>query len=171
MEINTQNRTISEMAKKLLPKNSVCLDLVKLARKLHISISSNGFGDQTINGEKIVCVFVTDEQERSGIFYNADLLKEEEFTAAREIITLVFAKHIITGKDNFYITKNTLFSKRVKSLAYSLLMPEIQVESVLDQLVLPTTLRLAQIFKVSQQFVNERLRDMNVTCPIGGYNY
>lgn len=170
MEINTQTQTISEIAKKLLPKNSVCLDLAKLARKLHISILSNGFGDQTINGEKIVCVFVTDEQERSCIFYNADLLKEE-FTAGREIITLAFAKHIITGKDNFYITKNTLFSKRVKSLAYSLLMPEIQVESVLDQLVLPTTLILAEIFKVSQQFVIERLRDMNVTCPIGGYNY
>lgn len=169
--ITMQYGAISEMAKNLLPKNSVRLDLVKLAHKLDISVLSRGFGHQSINGEKIICAFVTNSQDRSCVFYNADLLTEEEFTAGREIITLAFAKHIITGKDNFYITKSTMFSKREKSLAYALLMPEMQVENVIGQLILPTTLSLAEIFNVSQQFVIERLYDMKANWLIAGYNY
>ena len=112
---------------------------------------------------------MTNEKGNSCIFFSADLLGKREFLE-RIMIAQAFAKYIITGNNNFFVTQSTNFSKREKWLTYEILMPETQVNDVLDKLILPTTLSLAKIFQVSQEFVRRRLDEMRVTTNIAGYN-
>lgn len=166
-----QYERISEITKVLKVEYSVPVDLKNLGRKLQVSILPKDFEDHRIDGEKIICAFVTNEKGRSCIFYSADLLEDDKFIGGRLGIIQAFAKYIITGDNNFFITKSTNFSNREESLTYEMLMPKSQVEDVLQQLILPTTNVLAKIFCVSQSFVKRRLDKMCVTRMIGNYNY
>lgn len=166
-----KHKPISEIIKELNVEYSVPVDLKNLGRKLQVSILPKDFEDHRIDGEKIICAFVTNEKGRSCIFYSAHLLEDDEFVAGRLGIIQAFVKYIITGDDNFFITKSTFFSNREESLTYEILMPKSQVEEVLHQLIMPTTYSLAKIFGVSQSFVKHRLDQMYIRRKIGNYNY
>lgn len=164
-------KTISEIVKELNVEYSVPVDLKNLGRKLQVSIVPLDFDDHRLDGEKIICAFVTNEKGHSCIFYNMDLSEENEFVAGRLGIIKAFVKYIITGYANFFITKSTNLSSREESLMYEILMPKSQVEDVLHELILPTTYSLAKIFGVSQSFVKHRLDKMYIRRKIGNYNY
>lgn len=172
MKIDFQHKSVSEILKILKMEDSVRLDLIKLGRELKVSMLSNDFSTSPrIDGEKIICAFVTNEKGNSCIFYSTNLLEEKEFYTGRVMITRALVKWIITGDDNFSITQSTSFSNREKRLIHELLMPERQVKEVLGELLIPTTLSLAKIFDVSQKFVRERLDEMHLDTLIAGYNY
>ena len=164
-------KPISEIIKELNVEDSVPVDLKNLGCKLQVSILSKDFDDHRIDGEKIICAFVTNEKGCSCIFYNADLLKDDEFVAGRVGIIQAFAKYIINGDDNFFVTKSTRFSSKEESLIYEMLMPKSKVEEVLHELIIPTTYILAKIFGVPQSFVKLRLDTMYVKRLIGNYHY
>lgn len=165
-----QHMPISEIIKVLKIEDSVTVDFSKLAHALKVSVLSRNFEEYKIEGEKIICAFVTNEKGNSCIFYSADLFDNKEYLG-RIMIARAFAKYIITGKNNFFVTQSTIFSNREKLLTYEMLMPTSQVEDVLDKLILPTTYSLADVFQVSQEFVRQRLNEMRVTTLIGGYNF
>ena len=167
-----RNKSVSEIIKILKREDVVRLDLVEVGRELKVFMMSNDFSTSPrIDGEKIICAFVTNEKGNSCIFYSTDLLEEKEFHTGRIMITHALAKWIITGDDNFSITQSSSFSNREKTLLYELLMPERQVKEMVGQLRIPTTLSLAKIFDVSQEFVRERLDEMHIETLIVGYNY
>lgn len=162
-----QNKPISEIVKVLEIEDSVPLDLTKLAHTLNVSVLGKDFGATRIDGEKIICAFVTNCKGNSCIFYRCEFLSN----TAQIMIARTFAKYIITGNNNFFITQSTKFSEREKMLTYEMLMPESQVKDVVDKLILPTTYVLADIFHVSQEFVKQRLDKMHVNRQIGNYHY
>lgn len=164
-------KTISEIIKELNVEYSVPVDLKNLGCKLQVSIVPLDFDDHRLDGEKIICAFVTNEKGHSCIFYNVELSEDYEFVAGRHGIIQAFVKYIITGDNNFFITQSTYFSQREKMLTYEMLMPKSQVEDVLYQLIMPTTYSLAKIFGVSQSFVKHRLDQMYIRRKIGNYNY
>ena len=173
MMVNVQElqyMPISEIVKVLKIEDSVTVDFSKLARDLKVSVLSKDFKTYKIKGEKIICAFVTSKKGNSCIFYSSDLFESKEYLG-RIMIAKTFAKYIITGNNNFFVTQSTIFSDREKLLTYEMLMPTTQVEDVLEKLLLPTTFSLADIFHVSQEFVKERLSEMQVTTLIGGYNF
>ena len=145
----------------------VTSDLTKLAYTLNVSVLVRNFDGTRIAGERIICAFVTNSKGNSAIFYSDDLLNNE----ARIIIAKAFAKYIMTGNNNFFVTQSTNFSKRENTLAYELLMPEQQVRKIMGKLLMPTTFSLAKIFDVSQEFVRERLNEMQIDEYVGGYNF
>lgn len=163
-----QHKTISEIIKVLGIEDLVTVDFVRMGYKLNVSILSRNFEENEIDGKKIICAFVTNKKGKSCIFYSTDLLADEEWRIA---ITYAFARYIITGNDNFFITQSTNFSDREKMLVYEMLMPKSQVKKILNKLILPTTFSLAKIFSVSQEFVRQRLDEMHIDVYIGGYNY
>lgn len=172
--INVQElryKPISEIIKELNIEYSVPVDLENLGRNLQVSILPKEFDDHRIDGEKIICAFVTNEKGRSCIFYSNELLEDDKFVAGRVRIIQAFARYIITGDTNFFITKSTRFSSKEESLIYEMLMPKSQVEEVLHELIIPTTYILAKIFRVPQSFVKLRLDQMCVKRLIGNYNY
>lgn len=164
-----QHMPILEIVKVLKIENSVTVDFSKLAHTLKVSVLPQNFEENKIDGEKIICAFVTNEKGNSCIFYSDDLVDNKEFLG-RIIIAQAFAKYIITGENNFFVTQSTIFSNREKLLTYEMLMPKSQVEDVLDKLLLPKTFTLAEIFQVSKEFVRQRLDEMCVTTLIKGYN-
>ena len=143
------------------------VDLAKLAYTLNVSVLPKDFGETKIAGEKIICAFVTNSKGNSCIFYSDDLLNIK----ARIMIARSFAKYIITGNNSFFVTHSTNFSIREKMLTNEMLMPESQVKDVICKLILPTTFSLAEIFQVTQEFVRQRLAEMEVETPIAGYNF
>lgn len=171
MRVDLQHKTVSEIVKILKIEDLVTVDLVKLGHELNVSVVPKDFGTTRIEDEKIICAFVSNKEGRSCIFYSTDLLEDKEFLVGRTTIIQAFAKYIITGNDNFFITQNTSFSNREKSLIYEMLMPESQVKEILGKLILPTTFTLAKIFNVSQEFVRQRLDEMGIDAYIAGYNY
>ena len=162
-------KPIEEIIKVLGIDGPVTVNLRDLGLKLDVSVLP--LGENQIKDEKILCIFVTNEKGRSCIFYKNDLLEDKDFLAGRLAITQAFARYIITGKNNFFITQSTDFSNREKMLVYEMLMPEEQVKKTLDKLILPTTLSLAKIFDVSQAFVSERLDVMETDTLIAGYDF
>lgn len=165
-----QHMPISEIIKVLKIEDSVNVDLSEVAHTLNVSVLSKNLHKYKIYGEKILCIFVTNEEGNSCIFYSDELLNKEE-SFGRIIITRAFAKYIITGNNNFIITQSTNFSNKEKLLTYEMLMPETQVKDILKKLLMPTTFSLARIFQVPQEFVKQRLHEMGVTSLIGGFNY
>lgn len=171
--VNTKElryKPISEIVEPFLAKDSIFVDLTKLAHTLNVSVLRHNFGKEVINGEKVICAFLTNGKGNSCIFYS-DALLNNKGVLARMVIVQAFAKYIITGDESFYITHSTNFSNREKMLIHEMLMPETKVNEVINQLLLPTTYALADIFMVSQEFVRERLDEMHVRRLIGGYNY
>lgn len=144
-------------------------DLKKLEYALEVSALSYNFDALTRGGVKLLCTFVTNEKGRSCIFYNEELSKEE----CRIIVTKAFARYILTGNKSFSIAPSTTFSKQEKRLVYELLMPEEEVYDVMHRLILVTTLNLANIFDVTQEFVRERLDEIRQSLPrmVGGYDF
>lgn len=164
-----RHRPIAEIIRILGIDGLVTVDLRDLALKLDVSVLP--FGETQIKDEKIICVFVTNKEGHSCIFYKNDLLEDKDFRVGRLVIMQAFAKYIITGDKNFFITQTTYFSDREKMLVYEMLMPESQVKKMLNKLILPTTFSLAEIFNVSQDFVRERLKAMKEDAMIAGYNF
>lgn len=144
----------------------VTVDLAELVYTLKVSALARNFESAKIAGEKILAAFVTNSKGNSCIFYSNDLSHDE----ARLIITRAFAKYIITGNNNFFVTQSTNFSKREKSLTNEMLMPEIKVKDVICKLILPSTTVLTEIFQVSQEFVKLRLDEIGIMTLIQGYN-
>lgn len=142
------------------------LDLVKLAYTLNVSVLARNFDGAEIAREKIICAFVTNSKGNSCIFYSDDLSNN----AARIGIVLAFAKYIITGNNNFFVTQSTKFSEREKMLTDEMLMPESQVKDVICKLILPSTVVLADIFQVPEKFVKYRLVKIGIKTRIQGYN-
>ena len=144
-------------------------DLKKLAYALEVSALSYNFDALTRGGVKLLCTFVTNEKGRSCIFYNEELSNEE----CRIIVTKAFARYILTGNKSFSITPSTTFSKQENRLVYELLMPEEEIYDVIYRLILPTTLNLANVFDVTQEFVRERLDEIRNSLPrmVGGYDF
>ncbi len=161
---------ICEIVKVLKLGDSVTVDLSELARTLNLSIVPHNFGTDRVDGEKVMCAFMTNEKGDSCIFYSEDLLNNREFLW-RIMIAQSFTKYIITGNNHFFVTESTDFSIRERMLLNEMLMPYVQVKNTLDKLVLPTTFSLSKVFKVPQQFVRQRLSAMHVTRMVAGYNY
>lgn len=166
-----QHKPIKDIIKILETKDSLPVDLVKLAGLLNVSVLSHNFKEWETNNKDILCAFVTNEEGRSCIFYNVEILDNKDFLVERVPIVQTFARYILTGNKNFYINEKTKFTSREKRLAYEILMPASQVEEVLNKLILPTTYSLAKIFKVSQEFVRERLDEIGTQVQIAGYNF
>lgn len=144
----------------------VTADLTKLAYSLNVSVLARNFEKTEISGERIICAFVTNSKGNSCIFYSDDLPYKE----ARIIIFKAFAKYIITGNNNFFVTQSTDFSKKEKMLTAELLMPKSRVAEVICQLILPSTVVLADIFQVTEKFVKHRLAEIGIKTLISGYN-
>ena len=53
------------------------------------------------------------------------------------------------------------------------LMPKEEIHDVMYRLILPTTLNLANVFDVTQEFVRERLDEIRQSLPrmIAGYDF
>ena len=143
------------------------VDVAMLANLLNVSVLPRNFDEIKISGENVILSFVTNSKNNSCIFYSDDL----SYNKARIMIVQAFAKYIITGNNNFFVTQNTIFLKREQMLANEMLIPESQVKDVIRKLILPTTFTLAKIFQVSQEFVILRLAEIGVMSPIAGYNY
>lgn len=171
--INVQelrSKPISEIIKFLenfINEDFASVDLAKLAYDLNVSVLPRNFVRTKISGEIIASAFVTYSKGNSCIFYSDDLSNNK----ARIAIAQSFAKYIITGNNNFFITSNTTFSKKENMLIHEMLMPESQVKDVICKLLFPTTFSLSKIFQVSQAFVRQRLDEMDVVVLIGGYNF
>ena len=142
------------------------VDLAKLAYTLNVSVLARNFEGAKIAGEKIICAFVTNSKGNSCIFYGADLPNNE----ARIAIVQAFAKYIITENNNFFVTQSTKFSEREKMLTDEMLMPESQVKDVICKLILPSTVVLADIFQVPENFVKHRLAEIGIKTRIQGFN-
>ena len=142
------------------------VDFAKLVYTLNVSVLAHNFDGAKIAGEKIICAFVTNSKGNSCIFYSDDLLYDEK----RIIIAKTFAKYIITGNNNFYVTQSTNFSEREKRLIDEMLMPESRVKDVICKLIMPSTAVLADIFQVSEKFVKQRLAKIGIKTQIQGYN-
>lgn len=164
-----QHKPISEITKALGIVDEYTIDLRKLSNILDMGIVPYDFEEHKIDNEKIICAFVTNENGRFAIFYDDKLY--QQWSIGRPMVVLTFSKYILTGNKHFYITRNTFFSDREKALASEMLMPEPKVYEVLDRLLLPTTFALSEIFEVSQEFVRQRLAQMQVDRYIAGYNY
>lgn len=171
--INVQelrSKPISEIIKFLenfINEDFASVDLAKLAYDLNVSVLPRNFVITKISGEIIASAFVTNSKGNSCIFYSDDLSNNQ----ARIAITQAFAKYIITGNNNFFITLSTTFSKKENMLIHEMLMPESQVKDVICRLIFPTTFTLSQIFQVSQNFVRQRLDEMGVMTLIAGYHF
>ena len=164
-----QNKSIPEMIRilgVLENEELATADLAKLAYALNVSVLAHNFGGEKIAGEKILCAFATNSKGNSCIFYSDELLYDE----ARIAIVLAFAKYIITGNNNFYVTQSTKFSERENMLADEMLMPESRVKDVICKLIMPSTAVLADIFQVSKKLVNQRLAKIGIKTKIQGYN-
>ena len=163
-----QYKSIAEIIKILRIDGLVTVDLRNLAILLDMSVLP--FGENQIKDEKIICAFVTNEKGRSCIFYKNELLEDKNFLVGRLVIAQAFARYIITGENNFFITQHTNFSNREKMLVDEMLMPELQVKEMIGKLILPSTVVLAKLFQVSEQFVRQRLAEINIKTRIAGYN-
>lgn len=164
-----QHKPISEIIRILgilEDEDLATADLAKLAYTLNVSVVPRNFEETKIAGEKIICAFVTNRKGNSCIFYSDDLSSDK----ARIMIARAFAKYIITGNNNFFVTQSTIFSKREKMLEHEMLMPEPQVKDVICKLILPSTVVLADIFQVSEEFVKQRLDEIGIMTLIQGYN-
>ena len=165
-----RHMTIPEIMRTLKIQDKVTVDLEKLGRNLGVSVLPLNLEDVQINGKEVICAFVTNERGNKCIFYSKDTLDSNELLA-RVVIAQAFARLITTGADGFIITRGFKLSDREKMLVYEMLMPEHQVRMVLRKLNVPTTYILAEIFQVPTMFVTHRLKAMNITEQIGGYNF
>ena len=166
-----QHRPVSEIGRILgvnIP-GYVPANLKQLGFALEVSVLPYNFDALPRSGETLFAAFVTNKEGRSCIFYNSELSEE----SSRIVVTKAFARYILTGNNSFYLMPSTNLSEREKRLTYELLMPEDEVQDVLKQLILPTTLSLANIFYVTQEFVRERLDDIRPRLGrmIGGYDF
>lgn len=158
------------IARMFTPKEMATVDLEKLARVLNVSVLPHDFKGILFNDEKVACAFVTNDKGNSCVFYSEEFLARTDYRA-RMFIVKAFAKYIVTGENNFYMTGETKLSNREKMLAHEMLAPEEQVRDVLSRLIIPTTYALGEIFQVSQDFVRERLSEIKLAALIAGYNY
>ena len=142
------------------------VDLTKLVYTLKVSVLSHNFDETPTAGEKIICAFITNNKGNSCIFYSNDL----PHNIARIAIVLAFAKYIITGNNNFFVTQSTKISEREKMLTDEMLMPESRVKDVICKLILPSTDVLSEIFQVPEKFVKYRLDEIGIKTRIQGYN-
>lgn len=170
-----QNQPVSEIGKILgvnVPGYAPA-NLKQLSNSLNVSIITYNFDALPRSGEKLLGAFVTNKEGRSCFFYSVDLANAPDSSLYRIVIAKAFAKYILTGNNSFYLTESTIFSEREKQLFYELLMPEDEVQHVLSELIMPTTLALANIFAVNQEFVRERLDEMRsrIKRMIAGYDF
>jgi hypothetical protein len=165
-----QNRSIEEIIKILDINASTAVDLTQLAHTLSISILPYDFTNYKIDGNQLLCAFITNQNDDSCIFYSNDLVGTKRFFPGRTYITQAFARYIITRQKNFYITADTVFENKEKQLAHQLLMPEEQINDVIARLIRPTTDILSQIFQVNKELIVARLNEINMRMPIAGFN-
>ena len=152
------------------PRGQATGDLKQVGIALNVSIVPHKFDMLEV---KPLCVFMTNDEERSCIFYRTDLAENQRFRVDRIAITKAFAKYIITGSKGFLINESTYFSPREKQFMYEFLMPEEEVHDVIRQLLMPMVLSLANVFSVEPNFVVERLDDMKGTLKsmVAGYDF
>ncbi len=168
-----QHLPISEIIKTLgvrPPRGQATGDLKQLGIALNVSIVPHKFDELEV---KPLCVFMTNDEARSCIFYRTDLAENQRFRVDRIAIAKAFAKYIITGANKFMITESTYFSPREKHFMYEFLMPEEEVHEVNSKLLMPTVLSLANVFSVEPNFVVERLDAMKgkLKGMIAGYDF
>ena len=162
-----KNKSIQEIIEILQNKDFTTVDLKRLGHSLKVSVLARNFERTEIPGERIMCAFVTNSKGDSCIFYSDDLPYEE----IRIIIAESFAKYVLTGNNNFFVTQGTDFSEREKKLTAELLMPKARVSEVIHELILPSTKVLAEIFQVTEKFVKDRLDEIgSIRTVILGYN-
>jgi hypothetical protein len=143
------------------------LDMVKFCSNLNVSALPKNLAE--LEPERcILCAFMTKEG-RSALFYDESLINREFSEFPVSVQALVH--YMLTNEKSFVITPHTKVSDREQKLVFELLMPENQVEEILDKLVLPTTYSLSKIFRVPQEFVRNRLDAMGTKKQIAGYNY
>ena len=165
-----QNMAIKNMMKLFADQNDVTVDINKIAETLDISVLPHDLSKYQVGVDKVMCAFVTNEQGNACIFYDLKLRENSEY-AERVFIMMAFARCIATGENNFIITENEKLSYRENTLVKELLMPQAEVRTIVKRLLIPTTYNIGEIFKVPQDFVRIRLKELKIATMVAGYNY
>lgn len=164
-----RHRPISEIRKVLNVESAI--DLTKVANILNVSIVPYCFPQPSNDAEKIICFFVTNEEGKACIFYDVELVDNKKWELLQLTIIQTLARYILTGKENFRITKSTEFSDRENNLVDEFLMPAEKVKEFISKLVFPTPYSLAVLFGVSTEFVKKRLDKMNMRTIMVEFNF
>ncbi len=143
-------------------------DLIKMAGLLNLSVLPKNL-DEMAGLKNALCVFVTNDDNRSAIFYNENIM--DKWHSERVAVVKAMVHHLVSKKKSFVITKDTQLSTFENRAVHELLMPEVAVREILNKLIMPTTHSLGKIFSVPQDFVIERLEDNNWHESIAGYDF
>lgn len=165
-----QHMPLSTMRKMFTSPGDVTVDINKIGEVLEVSVLPHDLSKYRLDGDGVMCAFVTNETGNSCVFY-AEELYGESVREGRVFLMMTFARYITTCKKEFVITKHTQLTQWEKTLVDELLMPRESVKDVVNRLLIPTTYNLSEIFQVPQDFVKARLKDLKLPTMIAGYNY
>lgn len=165
-----QHMPLREMRKLFTKPDDVTVDISQIGKVLEVSVLPHDVSKYRVDGEMIMCAFVTNEAGNSCIFYAEELYGGSQ-REGRVFLMMAFARYITTCKKEFVITRHTKLTQWEKTLVDELLMSRESVKDVVNRLLIPTTYNLSEIFQVPQDFVKERLKDLKLPTLIVGYNY
>ena len=161
---------IKSLLKKLgiscLPYDFTDLEIAK-CRAENTKLLNPILGALVTNGDKAVIFYRKQDRVDSHRY---------RFTVAHEMGHCCLG-HISEGNSIVHlsyrqeITTNDERETAANIFAGQLLIPKDALESVMEQLILPSVQTLAEVFAVSTNVMLERLKYLKVTANISGYNY
>ena len=167
--------------------NKVPVDLTALLKKLKISCIPFDFSELEVakygtkdleNVDHILGALVTNGDNAAILYRAQDQIDghRSRFTIAHELGHCCLA-HYQIGESTVHLsfrherTTDNIQEVAANIFAGELLVPRTTLESVIDELILPSVQTLADIFAVSTNVMLERLRYLKITTNIIGYNY
>lgn len=181
-----RNKTAQELLELSGQLNKVPVDLKALLKKLNIScipfdfseLEAAKYGTTEKHADHILGALVTNGNKAVILYREQDQIDghRSRFTIAHELGHCCLA-HYQIGESTVHLsfrqegTTNNTQEVAANIFAGELLIPRAPLENVIDQLILPSVQTLADIFAVSTNVMNERLRYLKITTNIIGYNY
>ena len=177
-----KNMSAQELLRFCGQENAVPVDLKAVLKKVGISALPRDFSsieNKSKSNAKILGALVAIEED-AVIFYNKNDLEDGHryrFTIAHELGHCCLAHTCLDSPNGIHIELrmegNSILpeEKAANTFAGELLIPYDSLMRVIDELILPSVRILADIFAVSENVMLARLKHLNISRNIIGYNY
>lgn len=182
-----RNKSAQELLELGGQLNKVPVDLKALLKKLKIScmpfdfseLEAAKYGTKDLeNVDHILGALVTNGDNAAILYREQDQIDghRSRFTIAHELGHCCLAHYQVSESTVHLSFRHERTTDNIQEVAANifageLLIPRTTLESVIDELILPSVQTLADIFAVSTNVMLERLRYLKITTNIIGYNY
>lgn len=182
-----KNKTADELLEYCGLAQTVPINLDVILKKVGISALPRDFSDiepflqteESCSKDIQVLGAIVTSGENAAIFYNKDDRADGHrcrFTIAHELAHCCLSHRCLdesAAHIDFRVKGATLTEEEIAAniFAGELLIPQNLLNKIIDELLLPSVHILADIFDVSDNVMLARLKHLNISKNISGYNY